>query len=133
MLFIFLGTLCTKCAKIAYSSGFLRIIPEPRSMGMGCVNNGISSGISSLFLNPAGLAYIEKYEFTYSHLFWPIADLDFSDDLSVKYEYFAFARKDGKSAHGINFAHYYQPDLIEQGISYPIYSGFVSTTYAYDL
>ncbi len=118
--------------KISYASGFLGIIPVPGSLGMGGVNNGISSGISSLFLNPAGLIHTEGYEFVYSHLFWPIAGLDFSDDLSVKYEYFGFAGKEKKSAHGINFAHYHQPDLVEKGIFYPIYSGFVSATYAYD-
>ncbi len=118
--------------KTAYSSEFLKIVPEVRSFGMGSVNNGISKDISALFLNPAGLANIRNYEFSFSHLIWPLTGLDLTDDFFIQYEYFGYARSFKKSGLGINLSHYHQPDYNYDNESYSIYSGFSSLTYAYD-
>ena len=118
--------------KLASASEFLKIIPEVRSSGMGSVNNGISRGISALFLNPAGLVNIRNYEIMFSHLMWPLTGLDFTDDFSIQYEYLGFAKRIKKSAFGINLSHYHQPDYAFDNRSYSIYSGFSSITYAYD-
>ncbi len=114
------------------ASEFLNIVPEVRSSGMGCVNNGISQGITSLYLNPAGLVDIRDYEFLFSHLMWPIRGLDFTEDFFIQYEYLCFAKKLKKSAIGIDLSHYYQPPFEYGNTSYSIYSGFTSVTYAYD-
>ncbi len=108
-------------------------MPDVRSSGMGCVDNGISKEISSLYLNPAGLANIKYYQLSFSHLIWPIKGLYFSEDLFVQYEYFCFAHELKKSAFGINLSHYHQPDIKFQDRSYSVYSGFSSITHAYNL
>ncbi len=100
---------------------------------MGCVNNGISQKISSLYLNPAGLANIEQYEICFSHLMLPMTGLYFSEDLFIQYEYIGYAQKIKKSAFGINFSHYHQPDIVFSNTAYSIYSGFSSITHAYNL
>lgn len=115
-----------------FASEFLKIVPEVRSSGMGGVNNGISHGISSLYLNPAGLVNVRNYEFLFSHLMWPITGLGFTDNFFIQYEYFAYAKKIKKSGFGINLSHYHQPDYEFENVSYSIYSGFSSVTYAYD-
>ncbi len=120
-------------AKLMFASQFLNIVPDVRSLGMGSVNNGISQEISSLYLNPAGLVKTGYYEFSFSHLMWPVRGLYFSDDLSIQYEYFCFAYKLKRSALGINISHYHQPDIKFGNSSYSIYSGFSSITFAYDL
>ncbi len=116
-----------------FASEFLKIVPEARSTGMGCVNNGISEGTASLYLNPAGLTTIRNHEFLFSHLFWPLKGLDFTDDFFIQYEYFSFAGRLRKSSFGISLSHYHQPPFEYENASYSIYSGFSSFTYAYDL
>lgn len=115
-----------------FASQFLNIVPDVRSSGMGCVNNGISQRISSLYLNPAGLANIEHYEIYFSHLMWPMTGFYFSKDFFVQYEYLCYARKTKKAAFGINLSHYHQPDIVFNNKTYSIYSGFSSITHAYN-
>ncbi len=120
------------CVSDLFSSSFLRTVPEVRSSGMGCVNNGISEGVSSLWLNPGGLVYTENYEFMFSHLIWPISGLTYTEDFSIQYEYLNFSKKIKNSAFGFNLSHYHQPDYKYYNNSYSIYSGFFSGTYARD-
>lgn len=120
--------LCSYC----YTTEFLKINPDVRSMGMGCINNGISEYSSALYLNPAGLALMRNHEISFSHLFWPLSNMEYIDDFNIQYEYLGYAQSFGKSGVGINLSHYHQP-LYEYGSqSYSIYSGFSSLTYAYN-
>ena len=53
---------------------FLDIDPSARSAAMGGALNSICQDVSSIFLNPAGMSFIPRYEFSLSYNSW-IADI----------------------------------------------------------
>jgi hypothetical protein len=65
------------------SAQFLKIGAGARAIGMGSAFVGLANDATAIYWNPAGLAYIDKTQFSFTHLWW------FQD---IAYEYFVHAQ-----------------------------------------
>jgi hypothetical protein len=76
LLVCFLAVFCAGSADAGFkrlgASGFtiLKVTQSARAAGMGDAFAAVSRDASSLFWNPAGLAYIERFEWTYTYTSW---------------------------------------------------------------
>lgn len=77
---------------------FLEIGLGARAIGMGSAFVGLANDATAVFWNPAGLVYIDKREFSFTHLWW------FQD---ISYEYFVHAQptKFGTFGWGLGYLH----------------------------
>lgn len=77
---------------------FLKIGAGARAMGMGSAFVGLANDATAIYWNPAGLAYLDKAQFSFTHLWW-LQD--------ISYEYFAHAQptKYGNFGWSLGYLH----------------------------
>lgn len=102
-----------------YSPRFVKVI------GLGNAYTGKADGVETMFFNPAGLAYLNKYEIIYSHInFYPV-----HIDYIRKFDYdFAFAFPISEKADAIGFSMHHNSSTVSSGSS--TYSRIYSLVYA---
>ncbi|HEX9916950.1 MAG TPA: PorV/PorQ family protein [candidate division Zixibacteria bacterium] len=84
------------------SAQFLKIGAGARAVGMGSAFVGLANDATAIYWNPAGLAYIDKTQFSFMHLWW------FQD---IAYEYFAHAQPTKYGTIGWSLAYLHMDPL----------------------
>jgi len=80
------------------SAQFLKMGVGARAMGMGSAFVGLANDATAIYWNPAGLAYMDKIQVSFAHLWW------FQD---ISYEYFLHSQptKYGTFGWGLGYLH----------------------------
>lgn len=67
---------------------YLLIAPDARASGMGETGTGLADGSAAMFWNPAGLAFLDGIDFSFTHSPWlPQFHLDLSYEYATFYTY----------------------------------------------
>lgn len=100
-----------KYARITTTSySFLKIKADARSAAMGDAYAAVGNDLSALFVNPAGITHINRYEISSSYLDWVVGS---------QMGTFAIGAKTGLATVALNFAYFATEEFEETSSSQP--------------
>lgn len=106
------------------SAQFLKMGVGARAIGMGSAFVGLSNDATAIYWNPAGLAYMDKIQVSFTHLWW------FQD---ISYEYFLHSQPTKYGTFGWSLGYLHMDPMQGRDIEGELTSQFKSSDMAFTI